>query len=302
MTSAMVRFLAAMTALFCLPALAASPTEGIVETNDATLHYLTAGKADDKAPVLVLIPGWSTDAAIWSEQIEHFSSALRVVAIDPRSQGKSSKTPDGNTPDQRARDYEAVFAKLGLKRVILVGWSQGAQDVASYVGQFGTGRLSGIVLVDSAVSKGAASVTASPDFPARLLGNIDLYAKHKRDYLDGMMHFIFQRRMSDERMEGLIDTALKTPTADGIAQLVADMLGADRTANLAKFDKPTLVVAAAKSFELEQQQAELKLLPNARFATIDETGHGVFVDQPQKFDQLLGDFIKGLPQPPATSG
>ena len=296
MTSSALRILAAIAALFSLPVLAAAPTDGTVETKDATLHYLTAGKPDDKAPALVLIPGWSTDAAIWSEQIDHFSSVLQVVAIDPRSQGDSSKTTDGNTPEQRARDYEAVFAKLGLKRIILVGWSQGAQDVAAYVGQFGTGRLSGLVLVDSAVSKGASSVTASPDFPVRLLGNIDLYAKHKRDYLDGFMHFIFQHRMSDERMEGFIDTALKTPTANGIAMLVADMLGADRTADLAKFDKPTLVIAAAKSFELAQQQAELTLLPNARFAAVDDAGHGVFVDQPQKFDQLLGDFIKGLPR------
>ena len=295
MTSSALRILAAIAALLSLPVLAAAPTDGTVETKDATLHYLTAGKADDKAPALVLIPGWSTDAAIWSEQFEHFSSAMRVVAIDPRSQGGSSKTADGNTPEQRARDYEAVFAKLGLKRIILVGWSQGAQDVAAYVGQFGTGRLSGAVLVDSAISKGASALADSPDFPARLLGNIDLYAKHKRDYLDGMMHFIFQHRMSDERMEGFIDTALKTPTANGIAMLVADMLGADRTATLSKFDKPTLVIAAAKSFELAQQQAEIALLPNARFAAIDDAGHGVFVDQPQKFDQLLGDFIKGLP-------
>jgi microsomal epoxide hydrolase len=290
-----------MAALLCHPAFAA-PMSGTVETSDITLHYLTAGNEDGKAPALVLIPGWSTDAAVWSEQIEHFSATRRVVAIDPRSQGESSKTPDGNTPEQRARDYEAVFTKLGLKRIILVGWSQGAQDVAAYVGQFGTARLTGLVLVDSAISKGAASVAASPDFPARLLNNIDLYAKHKRDYLDGMMHFIFQHRMSDERMEGFIDTALKTPTADGIAQLVADMLGADRTADLGEFDKPTLVIAAAKSFELEQQKAELALLPNARFASIGDAGHGVFIDQPQQFDQLLDDFIKGLSQTPATSG
>lgn len=300
MKTSFMRLLAAMAVLVSVPALAAA-TGGTVETGDVTLHYLTAGKADDKA-ALVLIPGWSTDAAIWSEQIDHFSPSLRVVAIDPRSQGESTKTPEGNTPEQRARDYEAVFAKLDLKRIILVGWSQGAQDVAAYVGEFGTARLTGVVLVDSTVSKGAASVATSPDFPARLLGNIDLYAKHKRDYLDGFMHFIFQHRMSDERMEGFIDTALKTPTADGVAELVADMLGAERTANLTKFDKPTLVIAAAKSFELEQQKAELALLPSARFAAIEDAGHGVFVDQPQKFDQLLGEFIKGLPQSPATSG
>ena len=223
-------------------------------------------------------------------QIAHFSPTLRVVAIDPRSQGGSSKTDDGNTPAQRARDYEAVFALLNLNDIVLVGWSQGVQDVTSYVDQFGTRRLRGIVLVDAAVSRGAASVSANPKFVQTLLGNIDLYAGHKREYLEGMMHAIFVQKMSDARLQALVDTGMKTPTNTGIAELNADMLGRDLTPALAKFDKPTLLIASANSFELAQQKGEVLQLPHGSFLQIDHAAHGVFVDQPQAFDRALDDF------------
>jgi microsomal epoxide hydrolase len=282
---------AIIMALFASPALARN---GFVKSGDATIHYVEAGDST-AARTLVLIPGWSTSVSVWREQIAYFSPRVHVVAIDPRSQGDSSKTEDGNTPEQRARDYESVFAALKLNDIVLVGWSQGVQDVASYVDQFRTKRLRGIVLVDAVVSRGAAVVSANPAFVQALLGNIDVYAKHKREYLEGMMHAIFTQKMSDARFQHLANTGMKTPTATGIAELNADMLGTDLTPSLAKFDRPTLVIASANSFELAQQKGEVAQLSNGSFAQIDHAGHGVFVDQPQVFDRMLNDFLESLP-------
>lgn len=264
-----------------------------VRVGDVTIHYVEAGPAT--ARTLVLIPGWSCASGVWKRQIAYFSKTMRVVAIDPRSQGESDKTDDGNTPLQRAKDYEAVFVALKLNDAVLVGWSQGVQDVTSYVDQFGTKRLRGIVLVDAAVSRGARAVTANPKFVQTILGGIDIYAKHKREYLEGMMHAIFSQPMPDADFKALVDTGMKTPTNTGIAELNADMLGADLTPALAKFDKPTLIVASAKSFELADQKAEVAKLPRGSFAQIDNAAHGVFVDQPDAFNRALGDFIKALP-------
>ncbi|MGN6517179.1 MAG: alpha/beta fold hydrolase [Rhizomicrobium sp.] len=278
-------------ALFASPAWAGG---GFIKSGGASIHFLDVGQRGG-AHTLVLIPGWSASASVWREQIAHFSPAWRVVAIDPRSQGDSSKTDDGNTPTQRAHDYEAVFATLKLRHIVLVGWSQGVQDVASYVDRFGTKRLDAIVLVDATISRGASSVSANPKFVRSLLDNIDLYARHKREYLQGMMHAIYTRKMSDAEFQVLVNIGMKTPTNTGMAELNADMLGADLTPALAKFDKPTLVVASAGSFELAQQKAEAAHLPRGSFVQIENAGHGVFVDQPQIFDRTLEAFLKRLP-------
>lgn len=273
-------------------AVTAARADGFVKSGDVSIHYVEAGQGG--AHTLVLIPGWSTGANVWKEQIAHFSKTMHVVAIDPRSQGESGKTAEGNTPLQRAADYAAVFAALKLQHVVLVGWSQGVQDVTSYVGQFGTARLDGVVLVDAAVSKGAAQVSANPKFVQTLLGNVDIYQHHKREYLAGMMHAIFSRKMSGAQFNALVDTGMNTPTASGVSELMADMLGTDLAPTLAKFDKPTLIVASAKSFERADQKAEAAKLPHATFVQIDNAAHGVFIDQPQAFDRALQKFVSGL--------
>ena len=51
-----------------------------------SLRIIEAGQAGP-GPTLVFIPGWSTGADIWREQIDRFASTYRVIAFDPRSQG-----------------------------------------------------------------------------------------------------------------------------------------------------------------------------------------------------------------------
>jgi len=279
---------AAVLLLFACSARAES-----LRVGDVTLHYVEAGRVE--SPALVLIPGWSCAAGIWKKQIAHFSKTMHVIAIDPRSQGDSAKTDDGNTPMQRARDYEALLEELKVENAVLVGWSQGVQDVASYVDQFGTRRLRGVVLVDAAVSKGARSVSANPEFVQGLLRNMDIYARHKREYLEGMMHAIFTQKMDDAEFNALVENGMKTPTNTGVAELAADMLGKDLTPSLKKFDKPTLVVASATSPEIAEQKSEAASLAHGSFVQVEHAGHGVFVDQPEAFNRALETFVASLP-------
>ena len=285
-----LRFSSLLLAAFVSIGLSCVAQAQSVTSGGAAIHYIEAGPSSGKT--LVLIPGWSCASGVWKKQVAYFSKTIHVFDIDPRSQGESGKTDDGNFPEQRARAYEAVFAALKLNNAVLVGWSQGVQDVAAYVTQFGTKRLSGVVLVDAAVSKGAASVAANPKFVQGQLAYMDIYAKHKREYLEGMMHAIFSQPMPDADFKALVDTGMKTPTNTGIAELNADMLGADLTAALKNFDKPTLIVASSASFELAQQKAEVSILPHGSFAQIDHAAHGVFVDQPDAFNRILADFIR----------
>ncbi len=278
--------------VLCGSSLSVDAQDGTVPSDGAQIHYITEGSGPT---TLVLIPGFATSTDVWKAQVEHFSRTMRVVSIDPRGQGGSSKTDDGNTPEQRAADYEKVLSSLGLNSIVIVGWSQGVQDVAAYVEQFGTKRLRGIVLVDATVSKGSGAVGSNAAFVKEMLGEIDIYARYKRQYLEGMMQAIFKKPLSKTDLAAFVDTAMKTPTSQGVAMLMADFLGRDRTPALAKFDRPTLLIAAGNSSELAEQEAEVKLLPKGRFVKIDDAGHGVFVDQPKRFNESLESFFRELP-------
>jgi non-heme chloroperoxidase len=260
---------------------------------NVSLRVIEAGKPDAR-PVLVFIPGWSTGADIWRRQIETFAKTNRAVAFDPRSEGESTKTTSGNTPETRAQDLHALLDRLGVRRPVLIGWSQGVQDVAAYVEQYGTKDLAGIVLVDAAISDGADGMVARSQETAEQFKMFAVYQAHQKEYLAGMMRAIISRPQSDSVIERLISTGMKTPSDIGVGMLVADMFGVNRTPALKKIDCPTLIIASAKSGELPRQQAAANQIPHARFEKIDDAAHAVFVDQPDRFDELLKNFLASL--------
>jgi microsomal epoxide hydrolase len=271
----------------------ASIEQRVTVASGVVLRVVESGKANSKPP-LVFIPGWSAGADIWQGQIDRFDDAYRVIAFDPRSQGDSTKTTSGNTPEQRAADLHALLAARKVKRPILIGWSQAAQDIAAYVLLYGTRDIAGIVLVDAAVSEGAKAIAARPDQAAVQFSRFAIYASDQEAYLHRMFGAIISKPQPPGAVDSAIATAMKTPPSIGIAMLVADMFGVDRTPALAKIDCPVLIIAAAKSEELAAQRAEAKAIKNARFVEIDDAAHAVFLDQPDNFGGALADFAARL--------
>ena len=260
---------------------------------NVSLRVIEAGKADAK-PVLIFIPGWSTGADIWRRQIEAFAKTNRVIAFDPRSEGESTKTTSGNTPETRAQDLHALLERLHVQRTVLIGWSQGVQDVAAYVERYGTKELAGIVLVDAAVSDGASGMVARPQETAAQFKMFAIYQTHQQEYLSGMMQAIISKPQSKGTIEQLVNTGMKTPPDVGVAMLIADMFGVDRTPALKKIECPTLIIASAKSDELSRQQEAANQIPHARFEKIEDAAHAVFLDQPDRFAELLKSFVAKL--------
>lgn len=276
------------------PVSAAQVERRIVVAPGVTLRSIEAGKAA-AAPV-VFIPGWSAGADIWRGQLDQFAAKHRVIAFDPRSQGESTKVTSGNTPEQRASDLRALLAKLRLRRPVLVGWSQAAQDIAAYVSQYGTQDLAGIVLVDAAISDGSKGIAQRPTQASFQFGLFGTYLSDQQAYLRGMFGAIVSKPQAAGVIDHAVAVAMKTPPSIGMSMLVSDMFTIDRTAALAKMDCPVLIIAAGNSFELDRQKAETKAIKNAHFVQIDDSAHAVFLDQPDRFASALLDFLATLPR------
>src|SRR5438093_8819176 len=264
-----------------------------------SLRVIEAGQPGP-GPTLVFVPGWSTGADIWRQQIDRFAPTHRVIAFDPRSQGQSTITTSGNTPEMRAQDLHKLLEQLNARRPVLIGWSQGVQDLAAYVERYGTHDLVGLVLVDAAVSDGADGITARAQESAGQLRMLALYQAHQPDYLRGMMGAIITKPQPEGTIDRLVATGMKTPPSIGTGMLVADLFGLNRTAALKKIDCPTLIIASAKSGELARQQADASQIPHVHFEKIEHAAHAVFLDQPERFAELLEKFVKEVT--PASAG
>ena len=74
---------------------------------------------------MLLIHGNGDDIAALGYQIKFFSEKYHVIAADSRGHGKSEMGPGRLAYEQMAEDANALLEKLGLKRVYVLGWSDG---------------------------------------------------------------------------------------------------------------------------------------------------------------------------------
>jgi len=199
----------------------------------------------------------------------------------------------------RAQDLHNLLERLSARRPVLIGWSQGVQDLAAYVERYSTHDLAGLVLVDAAVSDGADGIAARPQETAPQFKMFAVYQAHQEEYLRGMMGAITSKPQPGGAIDQFVATGMKTPPTIGIGMLVADLFGVNRTAALKEIDCPILIIASAKSDELDRQQAgagqvRAGLALYARFEKIEDAAHAVFLDQPVRFNELLDKFVKEL--------
>jgi len=286
---------------------APKPKSDFVKTPDGLkIHYLDTGFAPDRIPIytpptlpgkhqldpapaanILFVPGWTMPGWIWEQQIAYFAKTHRVVAMDPRSQGESSQTSEGHYPAARARDIKAVVDQLKLAPVVLVGWSMGVTEAAAYVDQFGTDTLAGLVLVD-----GWAGADYDPKMTPQMWQWAAGFQKDRQAQTEAFVRSMYKKPQSEEYLKRVTQASLRTPTNSAVALFVGAFTSDYRPA-LAKIDKPTLLVVAQSPW-LPTFQDMQKRIPGSRIEVLENVGHALFVDDADRFNSLLEDFVKGL--------
>ena len=252
------------------------------------LHYLEAGPAG--APTLVFVPGWTMPAWIWDRQIQAFARTRHVVAFDPRGQGDSQIAPGGYEPGRRGQDIGELIQRLGPQPVALVGWSLGVLDALAYVRMSGDGHIAGLVLVDNSVGEEpapSAAPTPAPA-PARHAGGGHA-ARSGPTPRDQFVRGMFQTRQDAGYLRRLTQASLRTPA--GAARLLRAYpwpRSAWREA-LHSVRRPVLYVIRP---HLEAQARTLVATdPFAESVVFPHAGHALFVDEADRFDALVADFL-----------
>ena len=122
-------------------------TKFITLENGLRLHYRQTGFGD--LPIL-FVPGWTMTLDVFHRQFDYFESSTthQFISFDPRSHGKSDITQEGNHYEQHGRDLHEFIEALNLDNIILCGWSFGTLGILSYINQFSSKRLNGLIMLD----------------------------------------------------------------------------------------------------------------------------------------------------------
>lgn len=95
--------------------------EGRVEVPGASLHYAAYGAG---APLL-LLHGGAGSSEHWAFQVPAFARRFRVIVLDARGHGRSTRDDRPFGYHLMAEDVVAVMDALGVARAAVVGWSDG---------------------------------------------------------------------------------------------------------------------------------------------------------------------------------
>jgi non-heme chloroperoxidase len=261
-------------------------TDGFIKTTDGVrIHYLGAGRG----PTLLFIPGYTGAAEFWEPQLRAFSASHRVVAMDPRSQGDSEKTDDGNFTERRAKDIRDVVTSLNLTPVVIIAWSRGVWEAASYLEQFGSEGIRAVVLVDGPVMRAPDPMTL-----VDLNAEVKFLQADRRGYTEKSARGMFKRAHPEEFYQRIIRANLKTPTAVAVALLV-DATQFDYRGGLKKLNRP-LLFASQGDVPTNGAKTVVAELPSAKVEVFPGSGHALFLDDPERFNRLLTDFLGSLPR------
>jgi non-heme chloroperoxidase len=262
---------------------------GSFTTSDgAGLHYLEAGSG----PTIVFVPGFTMPAEIWEPQIQHFASTHHVVALDPRSQGQSEKVTEGHYLSRRGLDIGELLEHLDAGPAVVVAWSLGVLELLTFTQELGTDALRAAVLVDMFLGVDEELGQPHPFEPAWRSWLIGLQRDRlnwTREWVRGM----YRSGQSDGYLEAITQAVLATPTNSAVTLLSNLMLMEQRDLRPAfdALDLPALYVVVSPA---RAEEARLRR-PDVRVEVFQNAGHALFVDEEERFNELLQEFLETLP-------
>jgi non-heme chloroperoxidase len=280
---------------------AGSHSGDVIRTRDGVgLYFKDWGVKD--GPVVTLSHGWPLSSDSWENQAFFLASqGFRVITHDRRGHGRSSQPWDGNDMDHYADDLASVIETLGLRDVAVIGFSTGGGEVARYVGRHGTSRVSKIGLI-SAVPPLMVKTPGNPSgvpkeaFDSTRAAMIANRSQLFKDIPAGPFYGF--NRPGANVSEGLIDAWWRQGMSGGfknVYESVKAFSETDFTADLLKFDRPTLIIHGEDDQIVPVDvggRSSKKLVPHAILKIYPGAPHGLTDTHKDRLNQDLLSFLR----------
>jgi pimeloyl-ACP methyl ester carboxylesterase len=245
----------------------ARAADGQMTTIDGAELYV---EVHGRGEPLVLLHGLMGSSEQLANQIPAFAEQFRVIAIDGRGQGRSSRGSEPITYRRLAADVIGVMDRLGLTRAHVVGWSDGAIVALTLAVHF-PARLRKLVMY------GAAYVAAGVRLDPTFAGDVAIMGGPTTlDYLAIAPHAARAPELFMARF-----TMIEDQPDFNEAQLQA-------------ITAPTLILDGERDEVIAPDQAPglARLIPGAKLVVMPDTGHFAVYDRPTEFNRIVLDFLK----------
>jgi microsomal epoxide hydrolase len=165
----------------------------------------------------------------------------------------------------------------------------GVGELMKYVEQFGTDNVAGLVLVDGFVWD-----KPNPGLFPVMSDWMNQLQQNRQKQADGFVRSMFKKPQPEDYLRRVIAASIEVP-ADTAAVLIYNMIAVrDFSGALTRINCPVLFAYRPET----QSTADFlksKLGGKVRLERFDGDGHALFVDEPEKFNRVLAEFLRALP-------
>jgi len=292
------------------PAQATDPVYGKHEmiklkSSGVTLHYVSKGSSTQ--PLMLFVHGFPECWYTWRRQIKYFSKHYRVVAIDQRGYGLSSKPP--NVEDYKretlARDIADIIEQLGYKSCILVGHDWGA-IVSWTVAMLYPHLIDKLIIMNvphPATFRNDLSIAQIrrswymffyqiPFIPELLLQANDL-GIFKRMFQEKPMGLINTNNMTSDELEVYKYTFSQKGTTTAALNYYRALFRYQKDELLARITVPVLIIWGCQDRALGEELADAsqKYCNDVQLKKIRNASHWVPQDAPDEVNKHVEDFL-----------
>jgi len=226
-----------------------------VNLKDAKIYYEVYGTGYP----LVLLQGNRSEISAFFKQIPELSKKYQVIAIDTRGQGKSLDFSTGKLKyEQFAEDLKQVLDSLHLKKVNILGWSDGGNTALimsylhpEYVNKF---IAVGAVLNPNGVDD---------EIMNRLIKEMNELDKN------------VESNSFDSRLKHLL---VEEPNINQLDLKKITSLG-------------LVIVGDRDAVKAEHTKLIIESIPNCQLKIIDDASHYVPQEKPEIFNNIVIDFL-----------
>ncbi len=245
--------------------------EGYIEHEGSRIHYATYGSG---LPV-ILLHGGLGHSGNWGYQVPALvRSGYRVVLMDSRGHGRSTRDARPFSYELMASDVLAVMDALHLEKAALVGWSDGA-CTALILATKAPLRIGGVFFFACNMDpSGVNSIEASPTLKR-------CFARHAKDYA--------QLSATPEHSQDFVDAVTR------MQQTQPNYSAHD----LAKISVPVAIVQSEHEEFIKREHAEYlaQAIPDAELIVLNAVSHFAPLQRPEQFNAAMLEFVgKVLPR------
>ncbi|GMR14732.1 MAG: alpha/beta hydrolase [Gammaproteobacteria bacterium] len=251
---------------------------------------------------ILLVHGWGVSGALFKAQIDGLSDRYRLIAPDLPGHGASGVFPANGSFSILADNIAELVSELDLKNVVLAGWSLGAMISWDLLLRYPELDIAGLVTIDM-----VPRLLSEQDwqYGLRSGSGIHVFDPHVEAMNTNWPEFAtqFVRNMfsslPDAQTQELTDSSCAVALSNdpgSLAQIWMRMAEQDFRESLPGIAIPALIMAGQHSqlYSVTASEWVASRMPQARLIKFSRSGHAPHMEEPERFNRLLTDFVDSV--------